>query len=284
MSISSIGYVVGNTLFSSKRRIAGTIFGAIMVLSLPVALVVLNQQQDTRQQASECMKTVCPPGTHMCTTVDVCTPSMPPSNPAPTQQVADVVVSVSPIGGRPATLSLLDSLISDIKSSGMSESYKVLLVSQLSSVGPYMNSNNIIGNAYACSILGTVNSTFQVYANPQTGSGMTQANLTDWTNKLNQIRSSIPCPGFPAISPVVTVPVVISPTVVPSITQTTLACDPDSTGASLGRIDGADLLLARNEILGIVTTHKASCMTSSDSDSTSGQDILAIRNRILGIN
>lgn len=52
MSISSLGAEFEELLFSTKKRIAGTLAGIILLLSIPVSLSLVAHQQDFRQQAS----------------------------------------------------------------------------------------------------------------------------------------------------------------------------------------------------------------------------------------
>lgn len=68
----------------------------------------------------------------------------------------------------------------------------------------------------------------------------------------------------------------------PTHTPAPTVCDPNPSGEA-GAIDGTDLAVAREEVVGIRTTKLASCMTTPATDDTTGIDVAKIRHSILGI-
>lgn len=89
------------------------------------------------------------------------------------------------------------------------------------------------------------------------------------------VSASSSCPVAPTRTSTPTPTTRLAATATPPI-----ACDPVPSN---GTINGADLALARDEVLGIVSANLASCMTSPSTDITTGADVLKIRNRIIGI-
>lgn len=79
-------------------------------------------------------------------------------------------------------------------------------------------------------------------------------------------------PKYNSCTNTTSTPVLTSAPVVTNTPSPTLSlgasCDPDSSGASAGVIDFADRLIARREIIGILKTNSASCMTQENTQTT----------------
>lgn len=254
--------LIQTLFFTSFKRTAMVLGGLVVALSLPVTIILVNQQQDLRQRASG----------------DSCTPFAPGIDKLPDGWAWNQ-------NSKPCAVCEIEQYC-----------YKDAIGLYRHGVPP---TDEGVGGIQCGSQICTSGQYCQTIPPPDADTDPTYRCVTRPTPYPTYAPPPTSAPTPTVHTPTPTVPpggndptptntpipeLTDAPTATPTPDDPPIStCDPYTEGASAGVIDGADLSLARDEVIGIASTNLASCMTDPDTDATTGTDILKIRNEILGI-